>query len=1258
VVTYNGCKATDKLKLYVNPIAKRALQTKAICSVPQVTLDANRGQGEQYEWNTGAVTSSIVVSQPGFYWVDIYLRGCIVRDSFQGVSTSLRPLGNDTSFCQARMPYAANATISGASSYTWQNSSTNPIFSITKAGTYWVDINLGGCTFRDTLVVGVDSFKTAVTTARICQGQNYTLPSGSIVSLAGIYKDSLKNGRGCDSIITTVTLGVDTVKSINSITSICAGQTYTLPSGRVVTMPGIYNDTTRNQRGCDSIVAIIEVKVGTPVIKDTASFICKGQTYVLPSGISVSNSGLYRDSVKSVFGCDSLITNLALTVDTARMVTGSATICAGSSYTLPSGRIVSAAGLYTDTLKNGRLCDSLISNITLAVTVATPRSTNAFICNGQSYLLPSGRMITTAGSYQDTLRNTAGCDSIVTTLQLTVYSALQSNKTAFVCSGQLYTLPSGRQVSATGIYQDTIRFANGCDSLHTTVNLTVYSKITNNISVSRCAGQSYTLPSGILVNTTGIYQDTIRYTNGCDSLVTTVNLSVGSALSNTITTSICAGNTYTLPSGKIITTPGIYTDTVRTAAGCDSLITRLTLSVDVATTAAINPFVCSGDAYILPSGTSVTLAGNYLDTIKNIRGCDSIRYTITLGLHPVITVNKTDTICTCQSYILPGGSAVSIAGLYRDTLSSIRGCDSIINTTITVRPPLTASISGIAIICEGNATTLTATASGGNGGPYTYNWGSAGMGNIITVRPTITTKYMVTITDGCTVLAAKDSVTVTVVPKPDASFTKSASAICTPAPVSFSSVATGVRYKWNLGTGILADTSAIRNPTFTYTLQGNYTVTLTVTTPGGCSSTSTQTINASATPQGNFAQPALICAGSSSSFTGTVNNPTGIIWSWSFGNGNTSAVQNPPAQTYPTAGNYLIRLIVTNATGCADTTDRTLVVAPIPVPGLNNATEKICLGASVTLRAQGGGTYDWSPSLWLSDAASASPIANPPTTTRYRVIVTNAAGCKATDSVLVQVTQPFTMVAPLDTFVCAGSSVQLQASGALRYVWSGSGLSSTTSANPVARPTDTATYTITGYGIDNCFTQTATFTINHIPLPTVEAGPDTTVLVGSSFALLPQYGTGISQYRWSPATYLGCTTCPNPITTPRAAITYTVTVSNAFHCEASDTRVIKLLCTNESIFIPNTFTPNGDGANDVFYPRGEGIKSVRFLRVYNRWGQLLFERLNFSTNDRNLGWDGTYKGEKLAPDVYVYSLGMVCDNGQVIDTKGNVMIVR
>jgi gliding motility-associated-like protein len=148
------------------------------------------------------------------------------------------------------------------------------------------------------------------------------------------------------------------------------------------------------------------------------------------------------------------------------------------------------------------------------------------------------------------------------------------------------------------------------------------------------------------------------------------------------------------------------------------------------------------------------------------------------------------------------------------------------------------------------------------------------------------------------------------------------------------------------------------------------------------------------------------------------------------------------------------------------------------------------------------------------------------------------------------------------------------------------------------------------------------------------------------------------RYTWSPAVQLSCTNCPNPVATVRQQQTYTVRVENSLGCSASDTIQLDVLCQADNVFLPNTFTPNGDGMNDVWYPRGAGVRSVRFLRVFNRWGQVVFERTNFNTDDRTAGWDGTFKGVLLPPDVFVYSLGITCSNGQPIELKGNVMIVR
>jgi gliding motility-associated-like protein len=101
-----------------------------------------------------------------------------------------------------------------------------------------------------------------------------------------------------------------------------------------------------------------------------------------------------------------------------------------------------------------------------------------------------------------------------------------------------------------------------------------------------------------------------------------------------------------------------------------------------------------------------------------------------------------------------------------------------------------------------------------------------------------------------------------------------------------------------------------------------------------------------------------------------------------------------------------------------------------------------------------------------------------------------------------------------------------------------------------------------------------------------------------------------------------------------------------------------VICNNQNFFVPNTFSPNGDGQNEVFYPRGSGLFRIKSMLVFNRWGQVVFEKRDFAPNDQSAGWTGTFKGQKASADVYIYMMEILCDNNTVIPVKGNVTLLR
>ena len=169
--------------------------------------------------------------------------------------------------------------------YQWQNGSAGSTYQVTAPGTYWVRIFNGTCYKYDTLTVKVaPAVKRDTTLASICFGQSYALPWGGLVSSAGTFRDTSRYSYGCDSLIRTIQLSVNQAQVQNTSVSICGGNTYTLPWGPIVTQAGIYRDTLRSVMGCDSVIRNLNLAVNSVTQQNTSPVICSGQSYTLPQG--------------------------------------------------------------------------------------------------------------------------------------------------------------------------------------------------------------------------------------------------------------------------------------------------------------------------------------------------------------------------------------------------------------------------------------------------------------------------------------------------------------------------------------------------------------------------------------------------------------------------------------------------------------------------------------------------------------------------------------------------------------------------------------------------------------------------------------------------------------------------------------------------------------------------------------------------------------------------------------------------------------
>lgn len=383
---------------------------------------------------------------------------------------------------------------------------------------------------------------------------------------------------------------------------------------------------------------------------------------------------------------------------------------------------------------------------------------------------------------------------------------------------------------------------------------------------------------------------------------------------------------------------------------------------------------------------------------------------------------------------------------------------------------------------------------------------------------------------------------------------------------------------------------------------------------------------------------------------------------WDFGNGDTTSTVFNPTHVFNTPGIYPVTLIVDNGTcAAADTAIHNITV----YEGITSDFDFINSPCTNSVNF-----YDSShvaPVFWqwnFGDGQTSSlenPVHNYSSAGNYNVtlIAANVHGCRDTSVVLFDNLSGIS-VNP-STSVCTNNSTQLTAAGGYSYNWSpAAGLSNTAIANPVASPAVTTTYSVSITFVnsqnDTCTQLLTTAVTVYTPLnfPLSATSDKDTVSSGQSTILHAITDTTLS-VTWSPSTGLSNINSFNPIASPSVTTTYTVTISNSSGCPKTafvTVYVISMKCNPDEVFVPNTFTPNGDGMNDILFVRSNSIAEIYFA-VYNRWGEMVFE-----TSDLKKGWDGIYKGEPANPDVFAWYVTAKCYNGDEMKKKGNVTLIR
>ncbi len=475
-------------------------------------------------------------------------------------------------------------------------------------------------------------------------------------------------------------------------------------------------------------------------------------------------------------------------------------------------------------------------------------------------------------------------------------------------------------------------------------------------------------------------------------------------------------------------------------------------------------------------------------------------------------------------------------------------------------------------------------------------------------------------------------------------------------------------FYWNFGD---ESTSNLQDPTHFYNNYGTYTAKLYTVGAGGCIDSSEQTINVYNPLTIPFSySPLISCNSLSVDFNLTAPPYTSFIYYFSDGSTDTSQ-KTTVSHLYNIPSTYTPFAIITDSLGCIagiPGLQPIKIIGAEPLFSLDKKT--FCDSGTVDFTNFTIANDTITSSIWNFGDGSTSVEKDPthsfnvPGQYITSLTVTTKSGCTKTltDTVTVYATPKLTISA--EDIICINSPVVLEGvlatpDSSVKWTWDlGNGQTSN-----LVKPSGTydraGSYTIKAEAVNPLGCRgSSSQTINIVSLPEITINGEPEIAIGTGVTLPVTYSRNISTYTWTPASGLSCTDCPNPVANPSVNTTYTISVTDSNGCSSSEEVIATVVCNGKNYFVPNTFTPNGDGNNDVFFPRGSSIARVQSMRIFNRWGEVVFEKRNFAANSAADGWNGSYKGKAAQADAYVYFIEFVCENGSIIPFKGNVTLFR
>ncbi len=1268
-----GCSNTDNQAVSVNPLPAPAVTgVNEICAGSNTIFDAGPGFNS-YLWNTGAVTQTITAASAGTYTVTVTnIFGCSASAT-RTLTVNPNPIpvitGNN-SICQGQSTLI-NAG-GGYASYLWNNGMSSQFLSVNATGNYVVTVTDNkGCVGSASQLVTVHNLPTPAITGikDICAGSAASLNAGGgysgylwnngattqviTPSSAGTFTVTVTDVNGCiGSASSAVTVNPLPIPAITGNLTICQGETTTLDAGAGYAsylwsngavsqtlntgQPGPFTVTVTDINGCSASAAtgITVHALPTPSILGNTAF-CQGLssnlnagggfiTYLWNTGaatqnISVNTGGPYSVTVTDINGCSGSTSQL-ITVHAlpAPSISGNNNICIGDVSALNAGGgyagyvwntgattqtiNTSNAGAYTVTVTNVNGCTGTTNTSVVVNPLPTPLITGVMeICQGQSTPLDAG-----AGYSAYLWSNGATTQSI--------------------------------NANGVGPFTVTVTDGNGC-SAPATASVVVNPLPSPSITgvTSFCQGESSVLNAG----------------NGFNSYLWS-----SGATSSTIT----------------VTNAGSYTVTVTDNKGCQGT-TNQNITVNALPIPVISggPDICQGDTEVLNAGggyasytwsngattqtISVGSAGSYTVSVTTAAGCSGST-TTSIVVNPLPVPSITGIVEVCQgalanfdagagynSYQWSNGATTQTispgaAGIYTVTVTDANGCSNTDDISLTVNPLPTPSITGVLKFCDGESSNLNA-----GSGYNSYQWSNGSTASTINVSAA--GSYSVTVTDakGC-----EGSTTASIVVDPlPVPVISGQTAICDGTTSVFDAGAGYMSYVWSNG----ATSQSIQINT-----AGQYQVT--VTDINGCVGSVTEDLIVHVLPTAAITGTTAICFGEQATleFPLTGTSPFTFVYS-------ANGVNMPPVTT--SSSPYLLNvspgssatytLVSISDANCQGSIagSALITVNPLPEPAITGDLE-VCDGENSLLTTTNGFTQY----LWSTGESTSSISVN--TTGFYTVTVKDGNGCSGTSPNVSFVVHDLPVVSfTNDTSITCevpyvnfkntsvfdpGSTFNWQfGDGTVAYVSDPSHL--------FAQP---GTYDVTLIVTTpaGCVSQAShPVSVVFYPLPVADfiAAPSVATVFNSKIEFVDRSQYAVS-WHWS----FGDGDFDDNQNTEHyfndvGDYRVSLKVTNIAGCEDTHTEVVAI----NPFYIPNAFTPNGDGINDYFFDSGYDLDITSYrMTIFSRWGEEVF----VSPSINNM-WDGTTPNGSQAPQgTYVYKMEVTTKGGKKHTFTGQVNLIR